>query len=69
MIAPNLPGSVVPARWRENYARQIPALDTDLSPPVPAATGKQHNNRRIFFGFSLAEPFAATQNIAVELPN
>ena len=55
MIAPNVPGPMELAGWREKHARRI----VNLSPAVLSSFGKQYNNRRVFSGFSLAEPFRA----------
>jgi hypothetical protein len=51
MIAPNLSGIIVLRGWRERYAHRI----VDFSPSVLSSIANQHNNRRDFGGFSLAD--------------
>jgi hypothetical protein len=55
MIAPNVSGRIVLTVWREKHARRM----IDLSPAVLSSFGKQYNNRRVFAGFSLADPARA----------
>ena len=58
MIAPNVPGSAALREWWGRYARRI----VNVSPPVLSIIGKQHNNRRVFSGFSLVGFSSAHQN-------
>lgn len=60
MIAPNVPGPIVPTGWREKHARRI----VNLSPTFLSSTEQQYNNRRVSFGFSLAELLRAARRSA-----